>query len=656
MKRRILGTLVAATVMISAVVASSASAQAPERGRSTYIVVFKNGVDAKGQAESLRKQGHSVRSVYEHVFSGVAVDLPPTAAQAMARNRNVAIVEPEMVVTATGTQTGATWGLDRSDQRNRPLNSTYNYLDQAGQGVRIYIVDTGVRSTHADLTGRVTTGYSVYSGGTEDCNGHGTHVAGSAAGSTYGIAKKATIVPVRILSCTGSGSSTTFFNGVNWILANKGTTPGVVNMSLAFSSVSSTVNTAIRNLHNSGLTTVVAAGNSNANACRNSPSSEPLAITVGSTTSSDARSSFSNFGSCVDIFAPGTNITSAWHTSNTAINTISGTSMASPHVAGAAALLLGANNGLSSAGVWSALLANATPGLVTSPGTGSPNRLLYIPSAPPLSITTASLPEADLDVAYTATIAQSGAVGTPTWSATGLPAGLGIDASGGVISGTPTAVGRSTVTVSLSTATQTASKQFTLDVLSPVSIAGSTTLPDATQYVAYTATLTPPLTVSGGLGGSYVWTATSALPAGLTLTGSTISGTPSVFGNSEIGLNVTSGGESASTTVFLTIAENTAPPLGAFSKSLPLNNSTNVSRNPALRWTTSANAVAYEVCLQTSSDMTSCTWRNVGNVTQYSWPSQLSRRTNYRWEVRAKNSFGTTLVASGGTWSFWTRR
>ncbi len=655
MKRRILGTLVAATVMVSAVAASSASAQAPERGRSTYIVMFKNGVNAQSEAKSLRGQGHSVRSVYEHVFPGVSVDLPLKAAQALARNKNVAVVEPEMVVTATGTQTGATWGLDRSDQRNRPLNSTYNYPDQGGQGVRIYVVDTGVRSTHADLTGRVITGYSAYSGGTEDCNGHGTHVAGSAAGTAYGIAKKATVVPVRILSCTGSGSSTTFFNGVNWILANKGTTPGVVNMSLAFSSVSSTVNTAIRNLHNSGLTTIVAAGNSNLNACNYSPSSEPLAITVGSTTSSDARSSFSNFGSCVDIFAPGTSITSAWHTSNTAINTISGTSMASPHVAGAAALLLGDNNGLSSAGVWSALLANATPGVVTSAGTGSPNRLLYVPSAPPLSITTASLLEGDLDVAYSATVEQSGAVGTPAWTASGLPAGLGIDATTGVISGTPTAVGRSTVTVTATTATQTASKQFTLDVLSPVSITGSTTLPDATQYVAYTATLTPPLTVSGGLGGSYVWTATSALPAGLTLSGSTISGTPSVSGTFNIGLRVTSGSESASTTVFLTIAENTVPPLGAFSKSSPLNNSTNVSRYPALLWGTSANAVSYEVCLQTSSDMTRCSWRNVGNVTQYSWPSRLASRTTYRWEVRAKDSFGTVLLSNGGTWSFRTR-
>lgn len=651
MKRHILGSFMAAAILTSGLAATSASAQVPERGRSTYIVMFKKGVDPQGQAVNLRGQGHAVRSVYEHVFPGVSVDLPLSAARALQRNPNVEVVEPEMVVTAIGTQTGATWGLDRSDQRNRPLNSTYSYLDQAGQGVRIYIVDTGIHSTHTDLTGRVVAGYSAFTGGTEDCNGHGTHVAGTAAGTTYGIAKKATVVPVRVLDCNGGGTSTSFFNGVNWILANKGTDPGVVNMSLAFSSVSATVNASIRNLHNSGLATVVAAGNSNRNACNYSPSSEPLAITVGSTTNSDARSSFSNFGSCLDIFAPGSNITSAWHTSNTAITTISGTSMASPHVAGAAALLLGSDNRLSSAGVWSTLQANATPSVVSSAGTGSPNRLLYVPPAPPISITTASLPEGDLNVTYAATMVSSGAVDTQSWSASGLPASLTIDSSTGIISGSPTEIGRFTVNVSVSTATQTASKQFTLDIVAPIVISASASLPDATQYSVYSAPLP---SVSGGLGSNYVWTATTSLPAGLSISGSSLVGTPTVAGDFTIGLQAESGSEVATTTVTLTILPTTVPAPGSFNKTAPTTGTTGHSRtSTVLRWGASANATSYEVCLVPST--TACTWRNVGNVTSYIWPTRLSGTTWYRWDVRAKNSIGVTVLANGGVWTFRTR-
>ena len=248
--------------------------------------------------------------------------------------------------------------------------------------MKAYIIDTGIRSTHSDFGGRATSGYDAIDGGSaDDCNGHGTHVAGTVGGTTYGVAKGVSLVAVRVLDCGGSGTTSGVIAGVNWVTSNHGAgQPAVANMSLG-GGASSALDTAVSNSIADGVTYALAAGNSNANACNSSPARTPNAITVGATTSSDARASFSNYGTCVDIFAPGSSITSAWYTSNTATNTISGTSMASPHVAGAAAVYLEANPSATPAQVASALIAAATTGKVTSPGTGSPNRLLYI--APP---------------------------------------------------------------------------------------------------------------------------------------------------------------------------------------------------------------------------------------------------------------------------------
>ncbi len=318
--------------------------------------------------------GGKVNKHFNKAINGYAAEMTEDEALALSEDPRVRFVEEDQIVSINATQTGATWGLDRIDQRNRPLSGTYTY-NYTGSGVRAYIIDTGIRTTHSQFGGRATVGFDAFGGNGQDCNGHGTHVAGTVGGSTYGVAKSVSLRAVRVLNCSGSGTNSGVIAGVDWVRANR-QLPAVANMSLG-GGASSALDTAVNNAINSGVTFVVAAGNENQNACNVSPARTAAAITVGSTTSTDARSSFSNWGTCVDIFAPGSSITSAWSTSNTATATISGTSMASPHVAGAAALYLQANPGASNATVRNALVNGSTANVVTNPGTGSPNRLLY---------------------------------------------------------------------------------------------------------------------------------------------------------------------------------------------------------------------------------------------------------------------------------------
>jgi subtilisin family serine protease len=378
--------LLLALAAIGVMPAAASSAGGVER--VSVIVRLVDGANPDVEAAAAARSGASVAFVYRNVFPGFAAELPARAVAALARNPRVAFVERDGVVTTSttstaGTQTSATWGLDRIDQRARPLNGTFSYPSTA-PGVRAYIVDTGVRASHVDFGGRVLPGYTAISDGrgTNDCDGHGTHVAGTVAGATWGVAKAAAIVPVRVLDCNGSGTWTGVIAGLDWIAQNHPTgTPGVANLSLG-GGANRSVDDAVNRLSAAGVTVVVAAGNSNADACNTSPARAASAVTVGSTTSSDARSSFSNFGTCVDLFAPGSSITSAWYTSNTATAILSGTSMAAPHVAGAAALLLHASPGLTPAQVSAALTTDATTGVITSVGTGSPNRLLFVDSTP----------------------------------------------------------------------------------------------------------------------------------------------------------------------------------------------------------------------------------------------------------------------------------
>jgi subtilisin family serine protease len=346
-----------------------------------YIVVMKKTVGAKlrGAALDLAKaNGGQVHFRYTSAINGFAASLPGQAVDRLRNNPNVEYIEADRTVQAVATQSPATWGLDRVDQRSLPLNNSYTYTP-TGSGVNAYIIDTGIRRTHSEFGGRAVSGYtSINDGrGTDDCNGHGTHVAGTVGGSTYGVAKAVRLYAVRVLDCAGSGTDSGVIAGVDWVTANR-VRPAVANMSLG-GGASSALDTAVNNSINAGVTYAVAAGNDNANACNYSPARAAAAITVGSTTSTDARSSFSNWGTCLDVFAPGSSITSSWYTSDSATNTISGTSMASPHVAGVAALYLQGNTGAAPATVRDAIVNTSTSGVVTGAGSGSPNRLVYSP-------------------------------------------------------------------------------------------------------------------------------------------------------------------------------------------------------------------------------------------------------------------------------------
>lgn len=361
--------------------------------KNSYIVVLKpnslqlpaqarNGREAMSMAVANAAVDLSDRfalrphKVYDAAIQGFAVEASEKDVQRMLKDPRIDYVEEDGMSYINATQTGATWGLDRVDQRDRPLNGSYIY-NYVASSVRVYVIDSGILASHTDFGGRVLSGFTAISDGrgSSDCNGHGTHVAGTVGGATWGVAKGTRLVPVRVFGCTGGSANSTIISGIDWVARNH-VKPAVANMSLG-GPASSATDTATNNLINAGVTVVVAAGNDNANACNYSPARVGNAITVGSTTSTDARSSFSNFGTCVNIFAPGSSIRSTWYTSTTATNTISGTSMASPHVAGAAALYLAANPSASPATVRNALYAKATTNRLSSINSGSPNRLLY---------------------------------------------------------------------------------------------------------------------------------------------------------------------------------------------------------------------------------------------------------------------------------------
>ncbi len=355
----------------------------PQRIPNQYIVVLHDWAEKSEGRDSLTPSAAadiaavyrgSAEKVFNHALRGFSAKLSEADAEVLAQDPRVAYVEEDAEMSLSTTQTSPPWGLDRIDQRNLPLNSQYNYTP-TGAGVRAYIIDTGIRRTHTQFGGRALLGTDVIGDGQQDCNGHGTHVAGTVGGSTYGVAKGVTLYAVRVFGCGSTTSTSNIIAGVDWVTANR-VLPAVANLSLG-GGASTALDTAVNNLFNSGVSVSVAAGNENTNACNGSPSRVANMITVGSTTSTDARSSFSNYGTCLDLFAPGSSILSAWYTSDTATNTISGTSMASPHVAGVAALYLQNNPSASPTTVRDQIVNTATTNVLTSIGTGSPNRLLY---------------------------------------------------------------------------------------------------------------------------------------------------------------------------------------------------------------------------------------------------------------------------------------
>jgi len=317
--------------------------------------------------------------VYTHALNGFAGKISDAARLGLLRDNRVVRVEADGIATIVTTQSGATWGLDRVDQRALPLSASYSY-SSTGAGVTAYIIDTGLRFAHNQFGGRAATGYDAVDGGSaDDCNGHGTHVAGTVGGSTYGVAKGVALVGVRVLDCGGSGTWSGVIAGMDWVTANH-KSPAVANMSLG-GGANSSVDDAVRRMISSGVATAIAAGNGNRggraqDACNYSPARVTQAMTIGATDKTDTKTSWSNYGNCVDWFAPGSGITSAWYTSNTATNTISGTSMATPHTAGVAALYLQGNPRASANAVRDALFNNATSSVVKNANTVN-NKLLF---------------------------------------------------------------------------------------------------------------------------------------------------------------------------------------------------------------------------------------------------------------------------------------
>ncbi|MCD9032858.1 S8 family peptidase [Luteimonas sp. Y-2-2-4F] len=392
--RRLLALAVSAALSAPALAAELRRVERPVPGH--YIVVFQDdAIDDRARAPDGRAGGDAavaaavedaavdiaahhdlaVSHVYAHAVRGMAVRAGPEAVQRLLADPRVAYVEEDGLVVPSATQTNAPWNLDRIDQSHLPLDGLYTY-HYTGTNVRAYVIDSGIRAGHVEFGGRVLPGYTVITdgNGTADCLGHGTHLAGTVGGTTWGVAKRVLLVPVRVIGCNGTTTTSALISGIDWVRLNHAK-PAVALIGLT-GAASTVIDAATTSLVNSGVTTVVPAGNNAANACNYSPARAPSAVTVGATTPADAVAPFSNYGSCVNLFAPGVDITSAWHTGPTATQTLSGTSMAAAHVAGAAALYLEANPTAPPPVVRGWLDANATPGVLTGAGPGSPDRLL----------------------------------------------------------------------------------------------------------------------------------------------------------------------------------------------------------------------------------------------------------------------------------------
>jgi len=379
-------TLLGSAVMVAAFAAPATAAVGEirtspgENIAGSFIVKLKDDrVTASAQTLGSRFGGQ-VGFVYDTVFKGFSIKMTDAQARRLAADTSVEYVERDQPVSIQATQVNPpSWGIDRIDQRNLPLDQRYTY-NTTGSGVNAYVIDTGVRISHRDFGGRARNGRDFVDNDAvaQDGNGHGTHVAGTIAGTSYGVAKAATIHAVRVLNNQGSGTIAGVVAGVNWVASNH-VKPAVANMSLG-GGANTSLDNAVQGAITRGVTFAVAAGNSNTNAANTSPARVASALTVGSSDRTDARSSFSNYGPVVDVFAPGGGITSAWNTSDTATNTISGTSMAAPHVAGVVARYLQGNRNVTPAQVATAITSNATNGKVTNPGANTTTRLLYWPT------------------------------------------------------------------------------------------------------------------------------------------------------------------------------------------------------------------------------------------------------------------------------------
>ncbi len=650
MGRRATATLVAVAVLLASVSAGVSVASAAS-DTSGYVVTFKAGSDPDAQATEIRNQGRVVSKVFRTAVNGMAVKLSDADLATMGKNPLVERIEPDITFRAAAV--ASSWGVDRSDQRALPLSGTFAVPVTAGRGVYVYVVDTGVRATHAELAGRVHTGYTALADGkgTEDCAGHGTHVAATAAGTTLGMAANATVVPVRVLDCTGVGTLSGIVAGLDYIAADTTRRPAVVNLSLT-GSANSTIDAAINRLIAAGVTVVVAAGNDAVDGCTQSPGRVPAALTVGATTSTDAMATYSNWGTCLDLFAPGTSVLSASNTDDTATKTLSGTSMAAPHVAGAAALLLGETPRLTPSQVASTLTSGATPNVITTLGVGSPNKLLFADptlKAPandafgaPVKLTVAGSGSVVASNAYTSTEtgepAHAGQVGgasiwyafTPASSApvTLTTKGSGFDTLLGVYTGTtvgaltpvasndnvtgatwssvqfPATAGQYYLVAVDGLAASNGPVTLTWSVAGPISVATST-LPAASVGVSYSTQL-----AAGGGTGSATWSVPSGmLPPGLSLSpDGVLSGVPTTVGSYPVSVAVTDGYSSATATLTLVVAT----PVTVTTTSLP---SGSVTRAYSAKLSASGGTGSYTWKLASGALPAGLTLATTGSIT-----------------------------------------
>ncbi|MBM2622114.1 S8 family peptidase [Actinoplanes sp. LDG1-06] len=472
---------------------------APGAIAGRYIVTLNQPVS--GDASAMSVDGGST----------YVADMSATQARRLAADPDVRYVEQDRILTIQGTQKSPPWGLDRIDQRAVKGSKSFTPTDD-GSSVHAYVIDTGIRISHADFGGRAGYGYDALSGTTNagDCNGHGTHVAGTIGGQIFGVAKQVKLVSVRVLNCKGEGSLSQVISGVNWVTAHA-VKPAVANMSVG-GSYSASLNAAVQRSINSGVTYVVAAGNENVNAGKTSPASLAAAITVGATDASDRRASFSNWGPALDLFAPGVNIRSDFYSGDYMTAIASGTSMASPHVAGAAALALDAAPTMTPAQVRNYLVKNATTSKIKDPK-GSANRLLFVPAPPAAPVITSSSLTVTTGTAYSGKLTLK-AARRGSWSvASGrLPSGLTLWPSG-AITGKPVAPGTATVTVRFTDyVPRSATRTLTVTVRKTTPVISTSWLPDGSAGTYYSQNLA----VADGRTGT--WSVVDgALPDGLSL-------------------------------------------------------------------------------------------------------------------------------------------
>ncbi|CRK56037.1 Alkaline serine exoprotease A precursor [Alloactinosynnema sp. L-07] len=518
--KKTLGAGLAAAAAITAAVVMPNSASAAEGTilaegsaeaiKDSYIVVLKDNLtaqaDVSGRAGDLASRYNGkVGFTYQAALRGFSVTMSAQQARRLAADPAVSYVEQDRAVKMLTDQLNPTWGLDRVDQRDLPLNQKYTYNNGASN-VTAYIIDTGINYNHTDFGGRATFGFDAFSDGQngKDCQGHGTHVAGTVGGTTYGVAKEVKLKAVRVLNCQGGGSVSTEAAGVDWVTANA-VLPAVANMSLYTGTAnepSTVLDTAVKNSIAKGVTYVVAAGNFNDDSCKYSPQRVRETINVGNSTSSDARASTSSYGVCTDLYAPGSSIVSASHSNNSGTATMSGTSMASPHVAGGAALYLAGNAAATPAQVHQAIIDSSTPNKITNPGTGTPNRLLFVGGVTPggVSVTNPGNQTSTVGTAISPLqLSASGGSAPYTWSATGLPTGLSISASGAV-SGTPSASGVYNVTATAtdsSSPAKSATTSFTWTINTIAGCAPQTNGTDVAIADSPGAAVTSTITMSG---------------------------------------------------------------------------------------------------------------------------------------------------------------